>query len=171
MTVNITPIAEHHIGGFHQAVDIVSRERKYLAFLEGPPLEMSREFVLNNIANAYPQMVAVSEGKVVGWCDIIPNSRAVHVHSGRLGMGVLPEFRGRGIGSSLIAKTIEAAHQFRLIRIELTVYAKNLTAIALYERFGFLHEGVMKDACLIDGQYQDVYLMALVDHMKGGLLP
>lgn len=166
MTVSIVPIAEQHIAGFHKAVDIVSRERKYLAFLEGPPLEQAREFVLNNIAKGYPQLVAMAGGHVVGWCDIIPNNRPVHAHCGTLGMGVLPDFRGQGIGKALIADTIEAAGQFGLVRIELHVYAGNVVAKALYEKLGFQHEGIMKDACLIDGRYLDVHMMALVDHNR-----
>jgi energy-coupling factor transporter transmembrane protein EcfT len=36
----ILPITEEHIKSFRAAVDSVAREHKYLAFLEGPPLEM-----------------------------------------------------------------------------------------------------------------------------------
>ncbi len=37
--ITIEPIREAHIEGFHQALDTVSRERRYLAFLEAPPLD------------------------------------------------------------------------------------------------------------------------------------
>jgi hypothetical protein len=53
-----------------------------------------REFILNNIKQGYPQLVAVSASQVVGWCDVIPNQRPIHAHVGVLGMGLLPEFRG-----------------------------------------------------------------------------
>ena len=39
LTYHIVPIAEAHIAGFRDAVDVVARESKYLAFLEAPPLE------------------------------------------------------------------------------------------------------------------------------------
>lgn len=38
MKFNIVPIEEKHIEGFWHALDNVARERKYLAFLEGPPI-------------------------------------------------------------------------------------------------------------------------------------
>jgi hypothetical protein len=46
----IVLIAEKHISGFRAAVAVVARERKYLAFLEAPPLEDATRFVLDNIA-------------------------------------------------------------------------------------------------------------------------
>jgi hypothetical protein len=61
------PIAQDHIDGFHRALDIVARERRYLAFLEAPPIESTRAFVLDNIKRGSPQFVAVSAaGEVVG---------------------------------------------------------------------------------------------------------
>src|SRR5437868_1447289 len=78
--MEIVPIAADHIEGFHRALDFVARERRYLAFLKAPPLESVRAFVLDNIAKNHPQLVALSAGEVVGWCDILPKSRPVHAH-------------------------------------------------------------------------------------------
>jgi hypothetical protein len=84
-TFEIVPIAEEHISGFRAAVDVVARERKYLAFLEAPPLENVTRFVLRNIELAYPQFVVLSAGTVVGWCDVLPNrSRVIYWHCGTL---------------------------------------------------------------------------------------
>lgn len=162
MPVTIEHIRPEHIEGFNRAVDVVARERKYLAFLEGPPLAMSRNFVLNNIANGNPQFVALSGDDVVGWCDVTRFTRPLHAHGGTLGMGLLPAFRGQGLGRSLIETTLADARRFGLTRIELTVHAGNARAIALYERAGFKTEGVKKDAVLIDASYTDVILMAIV---------
>ena len=49
-----------------------------------------------------------------------------------------------------------------LTRIELEVYASNSAAIALYRRFGFSEEGLKRRARFLDGQYQDILLMALL---------
>ena len=95
----IVPITEEHIEGFRAAVDAVAREKKYLAFLEAPSLEATRAYVLNNIEHRYPQFIVESDDRVVGWCDVIPNlSRPVYRHSGILGVGLLAQFRGQGIG-------------------------------------------------------------------------
>ncbi len=80
MTHEIVPISHEHIESFHRALDFVAREKRYLAFLEAPPLDEAGAYVLNNIAKGYPHWVVLSEGKVLGWCDVVPKSRPVHAH-------------------------------------------------------------------------------------------
>lgn len=163
MTYQIVPIAEEHIPGFREAVDVVSREKKYLAFLEAPPLEHVRRFVLDNIERGFPQFVALSGETVVGWCDVLPNrSRVIYSHCGTLGLGLLPEFRSKGIGRQLMQRTIDAAFAFGLTRIELTVRESNANAIGLYKSLGFDIEGLHRNAVCIEGQYENLYSMALL---------
>jgi ribosomal protein S18 acetylase RimI-like enzyme len=159
--IEIVPIAQGHIEGFHRALDIVARERRYLAFLEAPPIEATRAFVLDNIKRGQIQFVAVSaDGEVVGWCDVIPMSRPVQAHRGVFGIGVLPQFRGQGIGTKLTKKALAAARAFGLHRVELTVREHNTGAIELYKKEGFEIEGVQRYAVLVDGAYENVVRMA-----------
>jgi len=72
MIPRIEPIAEQHIDSFREAVDAVARERRYLLFLEAPPLAAVRAFVRGNIAKGHAQCVALAGEKVVGWCDSGP---------------------------------------------------------------------------------------------------
>lgn len=159
----ITQITEEDITGFHAAVDYVAREKKYLAFLEAPPLEGTRSFILSNIKEDNPQFVARMNDKVIGWCDIIPmKSPAIRTHIGVLGIGILPEFRGKGIGRQLMRATIEKAKQRGLTRIELTVREQNKNAIELYKKLGFEIEGLKRNAAKVDGVYENIYMMALL---------
>jgi ribosomal protein S18 acetylase RimI-like enzyme len=161
--IEIVPIAEGHIEGFHRALDIVARERRYLAFLEAPPIEATRTFVLDNIKRGQLQFVAGSaNSEVVGWCDVIPMSRPSQAHRGVFGIGLLPQFRGQGIGTKLTEKALAAARAFGLHRVELTVREHNTGAIGLYKKQGFEIEGVQRDAVLVDGVYEDVVCMAVV---------
>jgi len=160
--VEIVPIAQGHIESFHRALDFVARERRYLAFLEAPPLESVRAFVLDNIRQGCPQLVAVSASQVVGWCDVVPKPRPVYAHVGILGMGLLPEFRGYGLGNGLIRQTLAAARAFGLNRVELSVRENNEGAIALYKRVGFEIEGLQRNATKVDGAYENVVLMAIL---------
>ncbi len=109
MSIDILPIAEGHIEGFHAALDVVARERAYLAFLEAPPIEETRKFVARNIAKGYPQLVALDGDRVVGWCDVLPIERPVSRHCGVLGLGLLPAYRGRGLGERLMRAALQAA--------------------------------------------------------------
>jgi RimJ/RimL family protein N-acetyltransferase len=162
MPMQIVPIREDYIDGFHRTLDFVARERRYLAFLEAPPIEEVRGFVRDIIKRGYPQYVAIASDDVVGWCDVVPMNRPVFAHIGVLGMGLLPPFRRRGIGTDLIRATLTAARTFGLHRVELTVWENNTGAIELYKKAGFAIEGLRRDAVQIDGVLENALAMALL---------
>lgn len=160
----IVPMAEAHIEGFHHALDTVARERRYLAFLEAPPLSEMRDFVRDMIEKRNPQFVAVVRDEVVGWCDISRHERPTRAHGGTLGMGIIPAYRDRGLGRQLIERTLEEARRLGFVRIALSAHADNARAIALYRKVGFVEEGVERDAICVDGRYCDLVTMAIIDH-------
>lgn len=160
--IEIVPVAPAHIDSFHRALDIVVRERRYLALLEAPPIEEFRAFVQNIISRGYPQFVALSVGEVVGWCDVLPKTWPIYAHTGVLGVALLPALRGQGVGRRLIARALEAANAYGLSRVELTVRENNRNAIALYKKFGFETEGLKRNALKIDGRYENLVLMGLL---------
>lgn len=160
--IKIVPITKDHIEGFWAAVDSVARERKYLAFLEGPPISTTKDFVLKNIAGNWPQLVAMHDGKIIGWCDITALDRPIFAHIGSLGIGVLEPYRGQGVGKALIEAALQKAKEKGLTRIVLTVRETNTTAIALYKKMGFEKEGIHKNGVCIDGKYENHVFMALL---------
>ncbi len=160
MTIDIVPIAESHIAGFHAVLDRVA-PAQYLALVEAPPLAATREFVLRNIEQGIPQSVALDGKDVVGWCDILPDSRTTCRHCGRLGMGVDPDYRGQGIGRRLLAATLDAAGRRGIERVELQVLESNEIAIRLYQHFGFEQEGLLRNARKLDGRYENKISMGL----------
>jgi ribosomal protein S18 acetylase RimI-like enzyme len=158
----IVPIGEEHIDGFRAAVDSVARERRYLALLAAPPEADTRKYVRDNIAQRAPHFVALADDKVVGWCDVAVRPRPTQRHSGILGMGVIREYRGKGIGRALLQATLASARAGGLRRIELTVRADNDPARRLYESFGFVTEGLCKRHMCVEGEFVDSWLMALL---------
>lgn len=147
MPIEIMQIRNEHIESYHATLDVVARERAYLALLEAPPIEATQEFVRSNIAKGCPHLVAVEDGRVIGWCDVTPVGRPTMQHCGVLGMGLLPDRRGRGLGRELMRRTIEAARAFGLARVELTVRDDNAPAKALYRELGFEVEGARRVRC------------------------
>ena len=160
MTIEVRPIREEDIESFHATVDMVARERKFIARLEAPPIEQVRTFVRRNIEKGYPQFVAVNDRQVVGWCNIPPMAREVMAHVGDLFMGLKPEWRGQGLGERLLREALAAADTFGYRRIELGVFAGNARAAALYRKAGFVEEGIKRRAILIDGVFHDEIIMA-----------
>jgi ribosomal protein S18 acetylase RimI-like enzyme len=161
-SARIVPIAEEHIEGFRAVLDTVARERRYLAFLEAPSPRETAAFVRGNIRKGIPQYLALVDGQVVGWCDILPLDRPTKSHGGVLGLGVLPGHRGRGIGTALLEAALNAAKEYGLTRVELVVREHNTGAIALYERLGFVREGMKRNGVRVDGGYENLICMALL---------
>ena len=72
----VVPTTEAHIEGSQRCVDAVARERRWLDFVEGPPLAQSRAFVNTLLAGAGVQFVALDKaGDVAGWCDVVRDDR------------------------------------------------------------------------------------------------
>lgn len=158
---SVVPIDEEwHIQGFCEAVASVCRERIYLTTFDGFTLEESRSFVQYNKSKGLPNLVALHDGKVIGWCDVSSSDRPVLKHTGVVGMGIIKEFRDKGIGTLLLSTAIAAAKERGLTRIELTVREENVRAIALYKKLGFEVEGVQRRAALVDGVYSNHVMMA-----------
>lgn len=162
MTITIFPISDAHAKAFHSCLDSVARERKYLGQSEAPPIEKIEAFVRNNVQNDYPQFVAVEGERVVGWCDAIPHWADALKHRAGLGMGVLYDYRGHGIGKDLLRACLDKARMKGIKRIDLEVRADNETAISLYEKFGFAHEGRKSLGLHHKGIYFDTIEMGMV---------
>jgi ribosomal protein S18 acetylase RimI-like enzyme len=158
----ITTANERHHVGLRAATDAVARERKYLAGVKVPPLEASVAFYHSLAKAGFPHLVAEDDGLVVGWCDVTPVFGDARSHVGVVGLGLLPDYRGKGHGHKLMEEAIRRAWELGLTRLELTVRVDNAGAIALYRKLGFLTEGTKRAAIRIDGTYHDVLMMALV---------
>ncbi len=154
------PIGRQHLAGFHAALDGIAKERRYLAMLEAPSFTRTRRFVLDSLRAGAVHVVAVADDEVIGWCDLRPKTAPTLRHTAVLGMGIVAAYRGQGIGSRLLATTLELAWARGIRRAELIVRSDNAPAIALYRRFGFVEEGTCRNYVCIDGVDYDALLMA-----------
>lgn len=107
-------------------------------------------------------LVAERDGQVVGSAGLHPVGPALRRrHVAMLGISVAREHQRSGVGSALMRALIDYADRWgQILRIELTVFADNAGAIALYERCGFEHEGRARGYALRDGRYVDALYMA-----------
>jgi len=106
-------------------------------------------------------LVAVLDGRVVGSIGLHREPWHRRIHTASIGMAVHDAFAGRGVGSAMMAAVVDLAERWwNIKRLELNVYADNARAIALYERFGFEREGLMRAYAWRDGAYVDSLAMA-----------
>ncbi|WP_028620601.1 GNAT family N-acetyltransferase [Pseudomonas sp. Ant30-3] len=114
------------------------------------------------------KLVALHQGTVIGHMGLEQFSRVRRSHAGSFGMGVLPAWQGKGVGSKLLATALDIADNWmNLQRVELSVYADNEAAISLYRKFGFETEGLFRDYAVRDGRLVDTLSMARLRRTLG----
>lgn len=102
------------------------------------------------------------DGLPVGMCKLVPfEHRTAHIiYIG--GIAVHPLFAGKGYGHLLMEeiKTKTAAKGFK--RLELSVATINDKAIRMYERCGFVKEGVLRNYTYLksENRYLDEHVMS-----------
>lgn len=106
-------------------------------------------------------LVVERGGVVVGNAGLTAFPHQRRRHAVNMGIAVLPQSQGQGVGSALMAAVLDYADNWaHILRVELNVFTDNAAAIALYKKFGFVHEGTSRAFALRDGQYADVHFMA-----------
>ncbi len=158
-------ITEADAEGYRGCLDRVAAERRYLAFTAAPPLQEVKYYIKAMLQRGLPFIVAVAgDGQVVGWCNIhvLPQTehRVGFSHVGTIGMGLDAAHRGKGLGREMLQSVFDIAGRVGIERVELQVYASNESAVKLYRKFGFVTEGIKSRARKIDGQYDDIIMMA-----------
>ncbi|MBW4846342.1 MAG: GNAT family N-acetyltransferase [Lachnospiraceae bacterium] len=70
---------------------------------------------------------------------------------------------GKGIGKAALSLILEYAFsELNLHRVFLNVFSFNKRAIKLYEKMGFMHEGVLRQAFYRAGDWHDIVIMSIL---------
>lgn len=139
--------------GHAKALTFVANEGKYLSQNKGFSVEDTLRFYEYCKLNGYPQLLAVNDNDVViGWCDIVTREKYPST-TGFIGIGLLPEYRGKGIGSELMRKAMELASERGFNEIRLDCRRSNKRAIKLYKKLGFRRTFCSRSSLVIDGEY------------------
>lgn len=106
-------------------------------------------------------LLALDDEIIIGMASIKGSASPKIKHIGELGISILKEYWGMGLGTLLVKDLIEWAESSQVIkRLELTVQKRNERAIHVYEKLGFEQEAIMKRGVKDDGVYRDVCLMS-----------
>jgi RimJ/RimL family protein N-acetyltransferase len=105
-----------------------------------------------------------SNGTAAGMCKLVPQQyRNAHIlYLG--GVGIHPLFAGKGEGINMLQDVILFAKQKGFKRIELSVASINERAIHLYEKAGFVKEGLLKNFTYLksEDRFLDEVMMAFL---------
>ena len=104
--------------------------------------------------------IAVDDsGAICGHVDLRARPERPAAHRCLLGMGVQRDWRGRGLGASLLASALAWAREQGLAWVDLEVLSNNLPARGLYQRAGFVQTGEIPDLFRIDGEQHGYVFM------------
>jgi RimJ/RimL family protein N-acetyltransferase len=106
-------------------------------------------------------VVVDGEGKVVGNLSATRSKYSKGKHRAQVGLGMLPPYRGQGVGRALLEECVVWAKAHKVSKLSLEVFSSNRRAIALYRSFGFVDDGTNRRHHKINGRYVDNLHMAL----------
>jgi RimJ/RimL family protein N-acetyltransferase len=104
--------------------------------------------------------VAETSDGIVGRLSVARDPHPASRHVADLGLMVAAADRRRGIGWALLEQAAEWAREAGVRKLELHVFPHNEPAIRLYERFGFVREGLRRGHYRRGREYIDAILMA-----------
>lgn len=120
-----------------------SGDEKYIALIERECFSSpwSENAVLESCANKTTYLIAEEDGRVVGYAGL-----QIILDEGYVtNIAVTKDFRGKGIGKSLVVALSGLAYEKGLAFISLEVRQSNLPAISLYKKCGFSGVGIRKN--------------------------
>jgi mycothiol synthase len=83
--------------------------------------------------------LAIKDDKIIGKVHLETNPTV----SGIYGLGILPEYRGRGYGRAVLLMAVKKLKEEKARNIMLQVAAENATALKLYKSCGFMETSTM----------------------------
>jgi RimJ/RimL family protein N-acetyltransferase len=112
-------------------------------------------------------IVALDDDRVVG--DAVLWSIDLHNRNAHVGLGILPESRGRGFG--LDATEIMCRYAFRTLglhRLQVETNVDNAAMLAVARRAGFSDEGILREAGWANGRFVDEAVLGLLSDAWSG---
>src|SRR5712691_3624393 len=130
--IEIRPAGERDRRPLARLFAAVADERDGIAV--EPPIDVEKRAANWDLDRT---LVALAAGEVVGLVFVIESGFGF----GEIGMMVARDWRGRGVGSALVAAAIGWGRESGLHKLTLSVFPHNEVAIRLYRKFGFAEEG------------------------------
>jgi L-amino acid N-acyltransferase len=108
----------------------------------------------------HPICVAVLDGKVVGWVSLSEwSDRPAYNDTGETSFYVRSEFRGKGIGTTLMQVIIKEARQLRYHTIIARIAGESDVSLHVHKNFGFVEAGILKEVGRKFGKLLDVHIL------------
>ncbi|WP_066290465.1 arsinothricin resistance N-acetyltransferase ArsN1 family A [Bacillus sp. FJAT-29937] len=108
----------------------------------------------------YKVIVAEQNGQILGWSSLNQyNNRGTYAGVADLSVYIAREYRGKGIGSLLLAAIENQAIENDFHKIVLFTFPFNQLGQGLYRKKGYREVGTFKNQGILDGKYVNVMAM------------
>jgi RimJ/RimL family protein N-acetyltransferase len=140
----------------------VRKEGRWLITAPGAVSEPSEAFWIAEMIRAaeHLTLVAEADGEVVGNILVSVDRGVATEHIGVLSITIAADWRDVGIGSDLVGAAQDWAQERGLRKLSLGVFPDNDRAVAVYEKRGFLREGMRRMQYRSGDTFRDEVLMA-----------
>jgi len=129
-------------------------------YQEEPSTAAEREVWLAAHSPAHPVTVAEEGGRVVGWASLSPfHPRSAYRRTVENSVYVRHDCQGHGIGSALLADSIDRAKALGHHTIIAGIDREQATSIALHRKFGFEQVAHLREVGFKFGRWLDVVYM------------
>jgi RimJ/RimL family protein N-acetyltransferase len=119
----------------------VAEERKWISSEPPIPRDRYRESFEKWLDDEHALMVvAEADGELIGHLSAFGREN----RPAEIGMAVAKEWRGRGVGTALMRRSVDWARERGVHKLALQVWPHNEAARRLYEKFGFVQEGLLR---------------------------
>lgn len=157
----IRPLRRDEIDLLLDQLEAVAEERRWIASEPPIPRDRWREGFERERADEHSTvLVAVDENdRLIG--HLSANGR--RDRPAEIGMAVVKEWRGRGVGTALMQACVDWARAHDIHKLALQVWPHNDAAVRLYEKFGFEREGLLRSHYRRqNGEIWDAIVMGLL---------
>ncbi|WP_035186184.1 GNAT family N-acetyltransferase [Alteribacter aurantiacus] len=141
-------------------VEKIIQKGRYIQKERVRTIEEEQTFIQEMTDKNNMYTVVEIDGHVYGIARLIRGDLNMKRHTALFRTWLTEEAQGKGLGKKIMEYTLDWAKQNGLYKVCLTVFAQNTVAKKLYERYGFVTEGVQKDQVFVDGEYDDEVSMA-----------
>ena len=137
-------------------INTVCAEGRWMETVQYEPTPAWEHALNKSDCTCHLLLVVVDEKRIVGWCRVFPDDAS----SAGLGIGLLSDYREKGLGIALVQNALEWARRRGLKRIHLRTRADNTRAIRMFQKFSFEFSGSTEngwmemECCLINSKGQ-----------------
>ncbi|MFI3621473.1 GNAT family protein [Vagococcus fluvialis] len=147
-------------------MNILDKETPFL-LVNQQSLKLDTESMAEQIDFIYEQdnqliLLAFNHNDLVGVATVMGELDLPLKHIGEIGISILKEYWGYGLGTVMLEEIIAWAKEAGVIkRLEIKVQERNTRALKLYEKVNFETEGIIRRGYLSeDNEYLDIVLMS-----------